>query len=85
MSAASPWVGVWMSLMMQPMSIPFDSTLLIEPQCTPKVGYFNISLICKYILGLDVVSVNHDSHLFPNHDSKMLSMIEFQIQCRDVT
>ena len=36
-AAASPWFGVWMSLMMQPVSIPFDPTLLIEVKQVPKV------------------------------------------------
>ncbi|KAK2155101.1 hypothetical protein LSH36_249g03073 [Paralvinella palmiformis] len=35
-AAASPWFGAWISLMMQPVSIPFDSTLLIEVKETPK-------------------------------------------------
>ena len=37
--AVCPWLGVWLCLLMQPMSLPFDNQLLIDAAHLPKVSY----------------------------------------------
>ena len=37
LTAACPWLGVWLCLMMQPHNLPFDQALLIKAKHTPKV------------------------------------------------
>ena len=39
--AATPWLGVWLSLSMQPSKIPYDSTYMIEAKHRGRVSYIS--------------------------------------------
>lgn len=37
-AAATPWLGVWLCLLMQPAKMPYDAAYLIEAKHRVKVG-----------------------------------------------
>jgi hypothetical protein len=53
--AATPWMGVWLSLAMQPSKIPYDHNYLVEAKHPGRVNICFSKVIDKYV---DILIIN---------------------------